>query len=423
MDPNSVFLFDMTVILSLLAFGLTLLVWRILRQKKLQLRITQLGLPDSYRAESILVMPSLVSEPEVSISTSNRKFKPTVFASEQYDQLDQEIVYCLLTTYPNMTWLELRLDYVSGPLLSRVICLLQNWAHTLTGLKLSFASLPPDTEGHMRTLIWVVSQMKALTSLTFDVEGELFPSQANKQLDLPVLARLREFNFSSVDGLDVVLDSLLRYGTTSCKLWHIGLGNVINDQWWDQFLGMRLDFAFCFSHLKLHHPTVSPDQLRIFCSKFCSLVALSFQMGKLSLHRTVYCLAPLTKLVHLELDIDFRQHESFVEEDELDTSKFAQLSSVKVVTLLLDTTTHNNLKSAHLQWIFPFVQVLRIWQRSHACSVCGWNVILEGSGQARASTTQQCKRHLLQPWKQCTSLQHIFTGIRQQPQEWPLDRL
>lgn len=189
----------------------------------------------------------------------------------ELSSLDEKIVKNLVKQYPNCSLLEISVSDVDSSLCNQICYLLESWSSTLMCLKLWIRfsltdrlSLPAKNiiSSDLFRLVATINSLPQLTHLTLDIHNqltlgiesqELEDDNLDVQIELPILERLKEFYFYSLNGADSLVDSLQKYAEKNEKLVKIGLRNSIySAECMGKYFEMSSELLKKFTHLNSH---------------------------------------------------------------------------------------------------------------------------------------------------------------------------
>lgn len=334
------------------------------------------------------------------------KYKPQEHL--KVDKLTEQLVEQLLKLYPAPS--SLIVSTAPGAFTESLLILLAAWSSSLTSFKLYTPTDPfPDeanneeeelfAQGAARLLLGVINSMSSLRHLTVQWNDTFLDdsdSDSGLQLDLPILGQLEELYFYSHDEVDVLSNSLLKYGQTNDNLQVVALPGYLDKKhrlgfgMSPEFLATRftqLNFSLrgydrdwigrsptpwpCFASL-----TVLDLNIALYLDTFFDIDGDPF-----SLSEFLHYLVPLKQLLHLKMTLNTGDVVAWRDElaDMKRSGNFGPLQdkggnwltvpSLKMLTLHFvedplgdfgDSAieSHDDLAALQLHRFFPAVQVL-----------------------------------------------------------------
>lgn len=293
------------------------------------------------------------------------------------------------------------------------------WSYEYEGYEEGYESW--SLKQYFEALFNSVNNLKKLKTLDLSLEVPFYSSE-QLTINLPVIGQLEKFIFRSVgfersgsSDVNLPLDSLLSFGESNGALKEVVLLNYPPMGKLLQFTGQ---FAKQFSELHLDDEVNLANivDFNRFCYQFSSLRVLSFRVGdNLSLPEVCFPLLDLPALVHLSLVVNCdvlasvnRNVVQPVANDQLPVDVLPRLSSIKALTLFLNTSSHNDLPALQLHILFPQVQVILLSHGSLRCTVCAYNLNVEQIAQSEA---EACMRMGWQALKRCTMLKKVTANL------------
>lgn len=192
-------------------------------------------------------------------------------APVELSNLDEDTVQNLVEKYPNCARLEISISDVDSSLCNQLVYLLESWSATLICLKLWIRFSLTDRlsltakniiSSDLFRLVAKVNSLPHLNHLTLDIHNqltlgiesqELEDDNLDVQIELPILARLKEFYFYSLNGADSLVNSLQKYAEKNEKLKKIGLRNSIySAECLGKYFEMSSKLLQKFTHLNTH---------------------------------------------------------------------------------------------------------------------------------------------------------------------------
>lgn len=148
--------------------------------------------------------------------------------------LNWKMAQFLADSFPNITDLEIVLKEISSSAIDHVIYLLQFWIVRLQNVKI-YCRFPSEVRrsaisDRLYHLLNILNALPSIRSLTLVFDNRLVFVEPNVryQIYLPVLARLEEFYFATLDEPECLLDSLERFALKNRKLRKIGIASYID---------------------------------------------------------------------------------------------------------------------------------------------------------------------------------------------------
>lgn len=291
------------------------------------------------------------------------------------------------------------------------------WSYEYEGYEEGFESW--SLKQYFEALFQSVNSLGKLRNLDLNLEVPFYSSE-QLTINLPVISQLEKFIFRSVgfersgsSDVNLPLDSLLSFGESNIALKEIVLQNYPP---MGKLLQFTSQFAKQFSELHLDDEVnlTNIADFNRFCYQFTSLRVLSFRVGNnLSLPEVCFPLLDLPALVHLSLVVNCdvppsANQEQALVNDQLPVEALPRLSSIKALTLFLNTSSHNDLPSLQLHILFPQVQVILLSHGSLRCTLCGYNLNVEQIAQWEA---EACMRRGWQALKKCTNLKKVTANL------------
>lgn len=288
------------------------------------------------------------------------------------------------------------------------------WSYEYEGYEEGFESW--SLKQYFELLFKSINSLQLLKTLDLNLEVPFYSSD-KLSIDLPVIGQLEKFTFRSVgferpgsSDVNLPLDSLMTYGETNGNLKEIILQNYPS---MEKLLQLTPPFARRFTELHLDDElnSVNVADFDRFCLHFKSLRVLSFRVGNLSLAEVCYPLLDLPVLCHLSLVLNTDAaslNGAALKRNELPLEMLPQLSSVKALTLFLNTSSHDDIASLSLHILFPQVQVILLSHGSLRCTECGYNLNIE---EITPQMGEQCMRQGWQALKKCTKLKKVTTNL------------
>lgn len=353
----------------------------------------------------------------------------SIFIQLKTLSLNWKMVHFLADSFPNIIDLEMVLKEVSSSAIDHVIYLLHFWIARLQTVKIycRFSSevRRSTVSDRLYRLLDILNSLPSIRLLTlvFDTRFVFVEPNVSYQIYLPVLSRLEEFYFATVDEPQCLLNSLERFAIKNRKLRKIGIASYIdanNVHSHERFLSINHRLVSRFRQLFIMKPPVDSEYLFKFCSVYTSLTSIKIFNIALTLSQLAATLVPLHSLVHLGFAIKFFRKAPFFKDDLVPANKIPQLPSIKVLTLNVSLKSHTDLHSRHLGHIFSGLQVLQINHDFFHCITCKCDHYRKTS----KVKCKECMVELLSPWKQqCLQLKFIYTESYRKMIEWNMNDL
>lgn len=309
--------------------------------------------------------------------------------------LELQTIRHLLTVNPTVTHLNLSVSHLKTEQMRQICNLLNSWSPTLVSLKLilTFARQQLNADAFQENAYsevlkavqdgiqwWSTSQLldginglSRLMNLTLVSNRPLLPS-GSKQLDLPILGRLRQFTFATPDSGACLLESFCNYGVDNLE--SINLENTLETE--DLVDGPFADgrFVSTFRHISLDakewrsldHPMLRLTPLLTSLTSLNLTVSLFPSSGEVrdrqieaarqEYCKLITCLAGLKQLVHLKLNTPLFSMYPWVPIE----SQLLQLPTVRYLSLELHApgSQDNQVEFLCIGTVFPNLQCLTV---------------------------------------------------------------
>lgn len=281
--------------------------------------------------------------------------------------------------FPRISHLVLVLSHFKKTEVNRIVRMLRRWSGSLQNLVLIIGhpdgSIDPDetTVGHLLRLFAAINSLEHLQAFTFKLDGTLFPDNeepVEQSLDLPILARLEYFVFSSHDYAHLLVDSMVRYLSGNTNLTFLRIWNPVKEETAQRFLQIEPHIAQCFRGLSLNwHLTVS--QLDRFCTRFTRITYLNLYLHGDELPLPVVA-RRLRSLSHLQtvsfFVLNLQAHIEAIQEEAV-LEVLPQVVKLEVV-LFNCIDSHDDLRALQLETFFPNTRKLTLSSNHTSCSLC-----------------------------------------------------
>ena len=329
----------------------------------------------------------------------------------QFPWLNQDVTDFLLFHFSRLTVLHIVIHRIPTTALLKIVDMLDSLSPTLKSLQLNLQFMGNEpaagVTNRFTALFQSINALPALEHLTLEIRHLL----NFEHINLPILRRLHQFRFSSLDRISSLMASLRNYAVPNQNLSQICLITPIHDlNSIDDLLKLDQNLGQKFTHLLPGLSWHDQSRLAQFCNHFRSLTYLHLSIGTLSLRQLTTAMRNLTSLTNFSIMIDFIQHHQPLSlEDGTPPADFHPLSSVRNLKVTTTLSSHRQLESVHLGHIFPGLETLRIEYTYNECTACRFDNFELLDEEAR----MQCVQWLVRPWQeQCTRLQRLVTAAQ-----------
>lgn len=247
----------------------------------------------------------------------------------------------------------------------------------------------------IRNLIAAINSLPNLTHLSFEIANELPPEEP--QISCPIFKQLQKFalytHFNSLFS-----DSFRQYGSSIQSI------HLSNEQLDNSLSLNTTNPKICSRIVDLSFKPFSPldAKLDFICASFQNLHFLKITLENFYLVRLVNSLSQLKQMASLELEITSNPIEPITPSNRIPRERIPQLFSLKRLALCVSLTSHVDLHSNHLAWIFPNLESLLIDHNLTDCKTC--QTMHYSISRCLFNV---CHTEMIKPWKECPKLKNI----------------
>lgn len=380
---------------------------------------------------------------------------PEFFDNEKlkFEWLSSYTVEKLINLFPNIKRLKIFVNFKKKApsqfastysIIPQLITLLEFWSPSLQSFFFAFAPFS-DEPNLFEPLVVAINNLQNLEEFIFKSRNITVDSIPN--LSLTILGQLKEFRCDlwCYDERERFFLSHVNFIKLNPKLEKLSFGLVSCSEIlsMDIFSNQQTNFYqkfTSFPFLEFLHPD---EDMQNFCRKFSNLDRLDILFHS---HKELYRMSKLWKHMQNLIFLDmFANYPADNEEDEFPDDpdpKPIPNYSVRILNIFTSPHSHDELYDIKWNLLFPNLEILHFNDRYLKCSICQIpqrddtdSEYSDSESDEReyseentrgkqkysifrnlfrfdehVSKRNECLKHCLQPWKQCSKLKKVYIG-------------